>query len=154
MTSNLSRRAALTLLAGAAFIPTVAQTAERPRIVVHKDPNCGCCMGWADHLERAGFSVTRIDTPELDAVKKRLGVPYDLASCHTAEIDGYVIEGHVPAAAIKRLLSEKPTARGLAVPGMPAGSPGMDGPPETYEVVLFGPQGRRTFARYTGDREV
>jgi hypothetical protein len=80
-------------------------------------------------------------------------VPADLASCHTAEVQGYVVEGHVPAAAIRRLLAERPQAAGLAVPGMPVGSPGMEhGTPETYEVVLFGLQGRRTFARYRGDR--
>ena len=81
----------------------------------------------------------------------------DLASCHTAEVAGYVIEGHVPAATIKRLLAERPQAKGLAVPGMPAGSPGMEVEgmePDTYEVVLFGPSGERTYARFTGSREV
>jgi hypothetical protein len=96
-----------------------------------------------------------IETSEINRVKVRLGVPNDLASCHTAEIEGYVIEGHVRADAIKRLLSEKPNAKGLAVAGMPMGSPGMgmNGiAPETYEVVLFGPSVRETFARIEGAR--
>lgn len=91
----------------------------------------------------------------MNRVKARLGVPQDLASCHTAEIGGYLIEGHVPADSIKRLLIEKPSAKGLAVPGMPAGSPGMEAAgmePETFEVVLFGPSGQRSFARYQGGR--
>ena len=117
------------------------------------DPGCGCCGAWVEHLRHAGFATTVVETRDLDAVKRRLGVPAELASCHTAEVQGYVVEGHVPAAAIRRLLTERPQAAGLAVPGMPAGSPGMEGgTPETYEVVLFGPQGHRTFARYRGDR--
>jgi hypothetical protein len=89
------------------------------------------------------------------AVKAKLGVPPDLASCHTAEIDGYVVEGHVPASAIKRLISDKPQARGLAVPGMPVGSPGMEGgEPETYDVILFNADTRQTFGRYREDKAV
>jgi hypothetical protein len=96
-----------------------------------------------------------VEERDLDAVKQRLGVPADLTSCHTAEVQGYVIEGHVPSGAVRRLLAERLPAVGLAVPGMPAGSPGMEGgAPETYEVVLFGAQGRRVFARYLGDREL
>ena len=90
-------------------------------------------------------------------MKVRLGVPSKLVACHTGEVAGYVLEGHVPAGAIKRLLAEKPAAKGLAVPGMPAGSPGMEVEgmePETFEVILFGPSGQRTFARYRGAREV
>ena len=93
----------------------------------------------------------------MDAIKDDMGVPQAVRSCHTAVVEGYVIEGHVPAAAIRRLLAEKPQARGLAVPGMPVGSPGMeiDGtPPDTYDVVLFGPSGRRVFARFEGGREL
>ena len=87
-------------------------------------------------------------------MKTRLGVPDDLAACHTAEVSGYVIEGHVPAIALKRLLAEKPDATGLAVPGMPIGSPGMEGgTAEKYEVVLFGPSGRRSYMRFLGGRE-
>jgi hypothetical protein len=99
----------------------------------------------------AGFAVSVRDTGDLPAIKRRLGVPGGLASCHTAEVGGYVIEGHVPAGAVKRLLAEKPAATGLSVPGMPVGSPGMEGgASETYDVVLFGKQGRSVFARYHG----
>ena len=126
-----------------------------PEITVHRDPNCGCCGGWVEHLRRAGFAAKVNATRDVNAIKQRLGVPDDLGACHTAKVQGYVIEGHVPATAIRRLLAERPQAVGLAVPGMPTGSPGMEGgAPETYEVVLFGPQGRRVFARYTGDREL
>jgi hypothetical protein len=122
---------------------------------VHKDPNCGCCGGWIDHLRAAGFAVTAIDTDRMSAVKARLGVPAELASCHTAELGDYVIEGHVPAAAIDRLLAERPRAKGLAAPGMPIGSPGMEGgEPEIYDVMLFGPDGSRSFGRYKGARAV
>jgi hypothetical protein len=145
----LSRRAAL-LLAGAA-LALPARAADRPPMRVHKDPNCGCCNGWITHLEQAGFAVAAIETSRLNAVKARLGVPPELASCHTAELGDYVIEGHVPAAAIERLLAERPRAKGLAVPGMPVGSPGMEGgEPEVYEVMLFGPEGTRSFGRYKG----
>ena len=131
------------------------QAQDLPKIVVSKDPTCGCCTGWVDHLRQAGFSADVIETSEINRVKVRLGVPDDLASCHTAEIGGCVIEGHVPADAIKRLLAEKPAGKGLAVAGMPMGSPGMEMEgmaPEIYEVVLFGPSGQKTFARYEGAR--
>lgn len=129
------------------------RAAQHAVVTVHKDPNCGCCTGWADHLTKAGFEVKTMDTARLDAVKKRLGVPSDLAACHTAEVEGYVIEGHVPALALKRFLSEKPNVAGLAVPGMPIGSPGMEGgTPETYTVIQFGPEGRKEYMRFLGDR--
>ena len=115
--------------------------ATLPKMIVTKDPNCGCCGGWVEHMKAAGFPVEVITSSDVDQVKLRLGVPDDLASCHTAEVSGYVVEGHVPADAVKRLLAEKPQARGLAVPGMPMGSPGMEvagKAPESYEVVLFG----------------
>ena len=105
------------------------------------------------HLQQAGFIVRTIETADLDPVKTRLGVPNDLAACHTAQIGGYVIEGHVPAAALKRFLNDKPSAIGLAVPGMPVGSAGMEGgSAEPYDVVMFGPAGRRTYMRFVGDR--
>jgi hypothetical protein len=144
------------LLAGAACVlPTAALVAAEPLVRVHRDPNCGCCSGWVQHLQKAGFLTEVVDTKDLDAVKVRLGVPDDLAACHTAEVSGYVIEGHVPAVALKRLLAEKPDAAGLAVPGMPVGSPGMEGGTvEKYEVVLFGPSGRRSYMRFLGGREL
>jgi len=139
-----------------AMRPALAE-ARLPKIVVSKHPSCGCCSGWVEHMKAAGFPVEVRETPEINCVKVRLGVPNDLASCHTAEVGGYVIEGHVPADAVKRLLAEGPQAKGLAVPGMLMGSPGMEMngmTPDTYEVVLFGPSGRSTFARYQGARPV
>ena len=152
-----TRRVALVSLLGIAV--TTSRVTVRadalPAMTVHKDPSCGCCRAWIEHLTAAGFTVSVVETDRVDAVKARLGIPSELASCHTAEIGDYAIEGHVPAGAIARLLAEKPAAKGLAVPGMPVGAPGMGGsPPATYEVVLFGPQGRRTFARYRGTREL
>jgi hypothetical protein len=151
---QLTRRSTL-FAAICCLLPSGAlHAAEEPAIMVHKDPTCGCCSGWVLHLQKAGFVIKVLETRDIDAVKTRLGVPKDLAACHTAEISGYVIEGHVPAAALKRFLAEKPNAAGLAVPGMPIGSPGMEGgSPGPYQVVLFGPDGRRTYARFLGDRE-
>ena len=151
-----TRRSAVVVIAAAAALPAAGiWAAEEQVITVHKDPNCGCCTGWVEHLRETGFTVQAIDTAELDAVKTRLGVPRDLAACHTAQVAGYVVEGHVPAAALKRLLAEKPSAAGLAVPGMPVGSPGMEGgAPEPYDVILFGPAGRRTYMRFLGDKAI
>ena len=152
-----TRRAALvSLLSIAAAIRGVSVRAQAwPAIRAYKDPSCGCCLAWIEHLTAAGFTVSVVETDRLDAVKARLGIPFELASCHTAELGDYAIEGHVPAGAVARLLAEKPAAKGLAVPGMPVGAPGMGGsPPASYEVVLFGPHGRRTFARYRGTQEL
>jgi len=156
----LDRRRFLTALGAAGATLTTGSAfaqAALPKVVVTKDPNCGCCGGWVDHMRAAGFPVDVVTTPQVNRVKVRLGVPEDLASCHTAEVADYVIEGHVPADAVKRLLAEKPQAKGLAVPGMPVGSPGMEvqgADPDTYEVVLFGPAGQMTFARYQGARQI
>ncbi len=127
------------------------------RIVVTRDPACGCCGAWVAHVQQAGFPVEVIETGDLAPLKGRLGVPEALFACHTAEVEGYAIEGHVPASTIRRLLVQRPQAAGLAVAGMPVGSPGMEVPgatPETYEVILFGPGLRRVFARYRGAQEV
>jgi hypothetical protein len=143
----------ITVGTAAALATTRSRGAEGQVITVHKDPNCGCCSGWIQHLRKAGFKTKTVETKNVDAVKTRLGVPSDLAACHTAQVDGYVIEGHVPATALKRFLSEKPTATGLAVPGMPIGSPGMEGgQPEEYNVMLFGPSVRTTYMRFIGER--
>lgn len=152
---NLSRRSAL--LAGAALLltPAAGFAARNELITVHRDPNCDCCSGWVKHLERAGFRTKVIETNDVDSVKRRLGVPDDLAACHTAEVSGYIVEGHVPAVALVRFLTEKPNATGLAVPKMPIGSPGMEGgQPEQYEVVLFGQGQRRVYMRFLGERPV
>lgn len=155
---TISRRS---VLAAGAFSllmtkTTVALAEALPLVKVTKNPSCGCCGGWIDHIKTAGFPVQVVDEPDMDSVKQRLGVPADLTSCHTAEVDGYVVEGHVPAAAIRRLLSERPTAIGLAAPGMPVGSPGMDFPGvelEPYDVFLFG-KTSRIFGRFRGAQEI
>jgi len=118
--------------------------AEEPReVTVYKSPNCGCCGRWVDHLEANGFRVEVHDVADMQSIRRDHAVPETLASCHTAEIDGYIIEGHVPAADIARLLEEKPAVRGLAVPDMVTGSPGMEGPdPEAYEVLSFDASGQ------------
>ena len=154
--NRLTRRGALVLLAAAGIAPATLVRAEaKPLIVVSKDPNCGCCSGWAAHLERAGYPVKIIESKDLQPLKRKLGVPQDLASCHTAEVAGYVLEGHVPSPALDRLLAEKPEAIGLAVPGMPVGSPGMEGgAPEVYEVILFGRSGRTSYGRFRGSAAV
>ena len=108
-------------------------------VTVFKSPSCGCCVKWVEYLRGNGFDVEVHDRDDLDAIKKMAGVPDDLQSCHTATVEGYAIEGHVPVEPIQRLLSERPKVRGLAVPGMPAGSPGMEGPrSESYSVYSFG----------------
>jgi hypothetical protein len=149
----LTRRSMLAAAAASLLSAGRLVAADDAVITVHKDPTCGCCSGWVRHLQQAGFATNIVESRDLDPVKRRLGVPDDLAACHTAEVSGYVVEGHVPATAVKRLLAERPSATGLAVPGMPVGSPGMEGgEPETYDVVLFGPNGRRPYMRFRGDR--
>jgi len=114
---------------------------------VYKSPTCGCCSAWSEHLKENGFEVELVDTNDMPTVKVALGVPYELGSCHTAEVGDYLVEGHVPADDIKALLSEAPSGvRGLAVPNMPIGSPGMETPgmaPESYDVIAFDEQGGR-----------
>lgn len=146
MTSKTIRQGLFLFLGMAAATPALAAL---PPVTVYKDANCGCCTAWARHLSDAGFDVTTRDVTDLPERKRALGVPARLGSCHTAQVGGYVVEGHVPAASIKRLLQEKPAASGLAVPGMPIGSPGMEGPnPEHYEVRIFDAKSVRTFDRY------
>ena len=153
--NNMTRRSALGLAAALLVAPLFPASAATSTILVHIDPNCSCCAGWVRHLKDAGFTVTVDKTTDLQPVRKRLGVPADLAACHTAEVDGYVLEGHVPAAAVRRLLEKRPTAIGLAVPGMPAGSPGMEGgTPQRYDVVLFGAGGRQSFMHFVGAEDV
>jgi len=122
-------------------------------VVMYKSPGCSCCGGWAEHLRREGFHVIEKKQDDMDAVKSAYGVPERLASCHTAIVDGYVIEGHVPAADIRRLLKERPAnVVGLTAPGMPMKSPGMQAeglPPKGYDVLAFDKDGRvRVFQRY------
>jgi hypothetical protein len=154
---NLTRRFAFRIVALGLLVssvPTLA-AAPLPKVLVNKDPNCGCCQKWAEHLIAAGFPVEVVARSDMQDVKGKLGVPDDLASCHTATVAGYVIEGHVPASAILRLLDEKPVATGLSAPGMPIGSPGMEGGvPEVFEVILFSKEKRSTFGCYKGADQV
>lgn len=125
-------------------------------VVVYKDPSCGCCSKWIEHLKQSGFKVEPHDESAMNPLKTRLGVPLELASCHTAVVGGYLIEGHVPAQDIRRLLTEKPAIKGLVVPGMPIGSPGMEQGErkDPYEVLAFGGQGDpKVFAKHGGDED-
>jgi hypothetical protein len=158
--TNISRRDWLAAAAGAVAVlatrpaDALARTAEalKTPITIYKSPTCGCCAKWVDHVRAAGFVATVHDTEAMDAVKRRQGVPAALQSCHTALVGGYVVEGHVPAADVLRLLREKPAAvKGLAVPGMPAGSPGMEmgGQVDRYDVVAFNRDGStKVFAKH------
>lgn len=127
------------------MMATAGASAEPlPEVVMHKDPNCGCCGKWAEHLQAAGFRVKTVNEADMQRVKQQFGVPGKLGSCHTARVGGYLIEGHVPASTIKRLLREKPAVAGLAAPGMPLGSPGMEipGHKEAYDVMAFDRAGK------------
>ncbi|MGK2951291.1 MAG: DUF411 domain-containing protein [Thiobacillus sp.] len=131
--------------------PVVWAAPPAPIVDVYKSPTCGCCNKWIEHLETNGFTVRSHDTNNVAQHKYRLGVPPGYGSCHTAEVDGYVIEGHVPAKEIMRLLKAKPRARGLVVPGMPVGSPGMEagGRRDPYDVLLVNRDGSTgTYAQY------
>jgi hypothetical protein len=124
--------------------PATSKNPTLSTMQVYKDPNCGCCSGWIQHMRAAGFSVESHDTTDMLSIKQRLGITDNMMSCHTAEIDGYVIEGHVPVADIQRLLKERPKARGLVLPGMPVGSPGMESPDgysQAFTVMLLGEDG-------------
>lgn len=138
--SESTERARSTQVAGG---PSVAAD-----LVVYKSPTCGCCNGWIEHMREAGHTVQAVDVPryaELQSLKRERGVPGDLGSCHTAVLEGYTLEGHVPAEVVERLLRERPDIKGLAVPNMPIGSPGMEGPnPRPYQVIAFTDDGERS----------
>jgi hypothetical protein len=126
--------------------PVAAASATTPgRLVVYKSPSCGCCGDWVDHVRAAGFEVEVHDMANVYPIKDQHGLPGHLASCHTTLVDGYVVEGHVPADVIRRLLAERPEITGIAVPGMPIGSPGMEVPGgrrDPYDVIAFSRDGR------------
>lgn len=135
---------ALSLFAGV----NLAQAAER--VEVFKSPYCGCCEKWVEHMQKAGFSVVARDVNDVPAARKAAGMPERFASCHTAKVGGYVVEGHVPAADVRRLLTENPKAVGLAAPGMPQGAPGMESrQPHPYDTLLVQADGSyKVFARH------
>ena len=141
------------MLVALASLPAAVQAQARPLVEVWKSPSCGCCKDWVAHMEANGFATKVHDTGNT-AMRGRLGIPLALGSCHTARVAGYALEGHVPAADVKRLLAQRPQAVGLAVPGMPVGSPGMDGSVygerrDPYDVLLVAQGGATTvFASY------
>ncbi len=153
MSELISRRALLAsgfnVAAAAVAFPVLLRASAGIPMVVYKDPNCGCCTKWVGLMRSAGFEVSTRDTSDMASIKRRYQVPAALGSCHTALVGGYVVEGHVPADLITRLLKEKPKLLGLAVPGMPMGSPGMEGSSkEAFDVVTFDAAGTSTvFAR-------
>jgi hypothetical protein len=147
---RVSRRTLLGQAATAALGVTalprlLAALAPKTALLVYKDPGCGCCEKWVEYMGRSGFEVSVRNTSDMDPIKRRYGVAPAIASCHTALAEGYVIEGHVPADLVLKLLKEKPKLAGLAVPGMVTGSPGMEGPnPRGYDVVAFDKTGKTT----------
>ena len=153
MSESISRRALLAsgfnAAAAAVVFPAVLGARAAIPMMVYKDPNCGCCKSWVSLMRSAGFEISVRDTSDIQSIKRRYQVPAALASCHTALVGGYVVEGHVPADLISRLLKEKPKVLGLAVPGMPVGSPGMEGgTKEPYDVLTFDVAGKSAvFAR-------
>lgn len=139
------RKFAFMLLALALLVPVYGAAGEKA--TVYKDPGCGCCNEYVAHLRQQGFDVTAINTSDLSAVKRQYGVPAELESCHTVLVGGYVVEGHVPADVVRRLLVEKPNIKGISLPGMPMGSPGMGGPKsEPFVIHGFSDNGSQVYA--------
>lgn len=130
---------------------SLGSAAQAASMTVHKSASCGCCAKWVEHVQKHGFEVKVVNVDDIMAVKAKAGIPDKLASCHTTMVGGYVIEGHVPAADIKKLLASKPKAKGLAVPGMPMGSPGMEhgDHKQPFQTLLIKPDGSTVvFARH------
>ncbi len=142
--ARLAGIAILATFASAQLPVPQARQSMAPKITVYKDPNCGCCKSWIEHLKQHGFDVVARDTSDVNGAKRSGRVPEKLYSCHTAFVNGYVVEGHVPAADIQRMLKEKPKIAGIAAPGMPAGSPGMEvgNLKDKYDVIAFTKDGR------------
>ena len=143
------------ILLALCMAPFAARAADRTgtRIVVYKNETCGCCKLWVQHLLEAGFDVQAHNVDNLAPIKERVGIPAAMGSCHTAEVGGYFVEGHVPAGDVKRLLRERPAAKGLTVPGMPAGSPGMEipsGKVDPYDVLLVARDGSTSVYSHHG----
>src|SRR5215218_8256999 len=145
------RRSPLTLalaigLAWAGSVWMAAQS-PKPQMTVYKSATCGCCSKWVEHMQANGFAVKAVDVADIDKVKRDNGVPQSAASCHTGLVNGYVVEGHVPADAVLKMLKDKPAIAGIAVPGMPMGAPGMEvpaGTKEAYNVLSFDKAGKTT----------
>lgn len=142
-----TRRAFFAVATGVLLVACRPGSAAAATATVYKDPSCGCCSAWVEHLKAAGFTTAIVETTDRTALQSRLNLAPRMGSCHTAQVEQYLIEGHVPAADIQRLLRERPDARGLVVPGMPIGSPGMempDGAREPYDVLLVKVDGTTT----------
>ncbi len=136
--------AAAVALAFVGFTPN-KEVSALPQVVVYKSPTCGCCNKWVRHLRDNGFQVQAYNRRDMAVVKREVGVPDGLTSCHTAKVGKYIVEGHVPADLISKMLREKPDIAGLSVPGMPMGSPGMEGPVrDRYSVIAFGDNGSKS----------
>jgi hypothetical protein len=150
LTATLAAAATVIARRASAAVPVRAGLA-RPPMTVYKDASCGCCKKWIEHMQASGFTVDAHDSADMDAVKDHYGVPSGVRSCHTALVGSYVIEGHVPASDVDRLLKEQPKAAGLSVPGMVTGSPGMEGSAsKPYTVLAFQKTGATTtFASHT-----
>lgn len=133
---------------------TTSSPTQQPPMVVYKSASCGCCKAWIAHMKQNGFSVTANDVDNMNPIKERVGIPAGMGSCHTGEVAGYFIEGHVPAEDVKRLLQEKPDAKGLTVPRMPIGSPGMESGDhrEPYDVLLVHKDGSTSVFAHHGDK--
>ena len=126
-------------------VATATVSAAPVSIKVYKTPQCGCCKAWVEHVQQNGFAVEVVDMPDLSSVKTKYGVKPELQACHTAVVGDYVVEGHVPADVIMKMVKEKPAIAGIAVPGMPMGSPGMEGATkENYDVLTFDRAGKTT----------
>lgn len=146
---TMLRKFPLAMLAVGLLVPALPGLAAAQQVEVWKSPSCGCCEGWVRHMQNEGFSVTVHTVEDVTPVKRSKGVPEELESCHTAKVEGYVIEGHVPASDVRRLLSERRRIGGLSAPGMPQSAPGMDNPGQPYAVVTFGGSARSdVFARH------
>ena len=134
-------------LAWAGSVWMAAQSRTKPQMTVYKSSTCGCCSNWVEHMRKNGFEVKAVDVDDIDKVKRERGVPDSAASCHTAVVNGYLVEGHVPADAVLKMLKDKPAIAGIAVPGMPMGAPGMEvpsGQKDAYSIVSFDKAGKTT----------
>lgn len=146
---NMRKPFRLAIAAGLLVLGSAAHAAAT--LTVFKSPTCGCCAKWVEHVEKHGFTVKVVNVEDIMAVKAKAGIPNKLASCHTSTVGGYVVEGHVPASDIRKLLAQKPKAKGIALPGMPLGAPGMDqgGQSQPYEVLLLKADGQTSsFSRH------
>jgi hypothetical protein len=137
----------IALFAALLAVQLTSSAQQKPVVSVYKSPACGCCSLWVEHMKANGFELKVQDVDDINALKQKFGIAPEISSCHTSQVDGYVIEGHVPASAVQRLLKERPKVAGLTVPGMPAGSPGMEVPSglkQPYSILTFDKSGKTT----------